>query len=290
MNETGMILERPLLHEKTIDDKTSQVTYMPAAEQATDRRTMARLRWRILLTVLMCLPFFAYIGMVGTGYLLADQQQLVQLEASIQNGWIKGEKGLPDRPAVRIQDLPPYVYQSIIAIEDHRFYQHAGVDPRGLARAVYVDLLEGQKAQGGSTITMQLARNLFLTQDKTFLRKGKEMALALYLDQAYTKQQLLEVYMNQVYYGHGKYGIESAANLYFGKTVKKGVPGKSTITENEAAMLAGLLKSPETYSPLKNEAKAKARGQIVLQRMDSLGYRDLSATGQASEHLLQPAQ
>lgn len=288
MSETSLVLEKPLIQEKG-QKQTKQSAYENLVNQQKKHieasQPVVRLRMKIALLLLICLPLLAYVGMVCAGYYLSDRAELNQLEAAIQSGRIIGQKGLPDRPAVRFQEMPAYVTDAIVAIEDHRFYLHGGIDPRGLARAAYVDLIRGKKAQGGSTITMQLARNLFLTQDKTFLRKGKEIAIALYLEQIFSKEQLLEIYVNQVYYGHGKYGIESAANFYFGKTVKKDKQGVAPINEKEAALLAGLLKSPETYSPVKNAGKAQQRQKIVLERMEELGKSSQTAGSAVSTNV-----
>src|SRR5699024_503133 len=146
---------------------------------------------------------------------------------------------------VEIDDMPDYVRKAFIAIEDHRFMSHFGVDPAGFTRALWENVKAWEFVEGGSTITMQLSRNLFLTQDKQMIRKLKEMVIAVNLELEYSKEEILEMYVNDIYYGHGKFGIEQAANFYFDKTVRSDDSKKDTITLNEVAMLAALLKAPE---------------------------------------------
>ncbi|MGG1659783.1 transglycosylase domain-containing protein [Brevibacillus sp. NRS-1366] len=173
---------------------------------------------------------------------------------------------------VKLDEMPDYVWKAFVAIEDHRFMMHDGVDPVALARAIWIDVSQGAYVQGGSTITMQLARNLFLTHDKTMLRKAKEMAIALQLEQRYSKKELLEMYLNVIYFGHGKYGIGEASAFYFGKTANGN--GSETISLGEAAILASLPKAPENYSPVKHWQKAKQRQHVVLSRMAELNVID----------------
>ena len=163
-----------------------------------------------------------------------------------------------------VRELPSYVGQAHIAIEDRRFYQHFGLDPLGIARAIVVNISKGRIAQGGSTITQQLAKNLFLTHERNFSRKIQEVILALWLEQRYTKDEILTAYINRVYYGSGAYGIEAAAQTYFDKSAKR-------LDLYEAAILAGLLKAPSRYSPHKDMPAAKARAKLVLNAMREEG-------------------
>jgi penicillin-binding protein 1A len=146
-------------------------------------------------------------------------------------------------PPVDLARLPAYVPAAFVAIEDRRFYSHPGFDAMGMARALVADIGEGRAAQGASTITQQLARNLFLTSDRTVERKGEELIYAVELEQKYSKQQILGLYLSRVYFGAGAYGIEAAAERYFDKPA-------SRLTIREAAMLAALMKSPTDYSPI----------------------------------------
>lgn len=167
-------------------------------------------------------------------------------------------------PAIDLRKLPPHVPGAVIAVEDRRFYDHHGVDPRALARAIVVNLRAGQVAQGGSTITQQVAKNLFLTPDRTLARKIKEALLALKLEQRFTKEEILSLYLNRVYFGAGTYGIEAAAERYFGKPAKD-------LTVYQAALLAGLLKAPSRYNPVRDPDLAKTRAEIVLSTMVDTG-------------------
>jgi penicillin-binding protein 1A len=161
--------------------------------------------------------------------------------------------------------VPDYLKKAVLAIEDARFYDHGGVDLTGILRAGTVALTNGHASQGASTITMQVARNFFLSSEKTYTRKIYEMLLAYKIERALTKDQILEVYMNQIYLGQRAYGFASAARVYFGKDLKD-------ITLAEAAMLAGLPKAPSAYNPVVNPKRAKVRQQYILQRMLELHY------------------
>jgi penicillin-binding protein 1A len=162
--------------------------------------------------------------------------------------------------AVSLKDLPPYLPRAFIAIEDRRFYHHYGVDPLGLARAVVADVLHRGVQQGGSTITQQLAKNLFLTPQRTLWRKMQELVLALWIERKFSKNEILELYLNRVYFGSGAYGVEAAAQRYFGKPARD-------VKLAEAAMLAGLVKSPTRLAPSRNPDGAERRAQIVLAAM-----------------------
>ncbi|MEY4480344.1 MAG: hypothetical protein RLZZ267_1022 [Bacillota bacterium] len=172
--------------------------------------------------------------------------------------------GRQNRVPVSRNDISPFALQAAIAIEDHRFYRHFGMDIIGLSRAVYTNLKEGQKAQGASTITQQLARNLYLTQERTYIRKVKEAFLALQLEAHLSKDAILEQYFNNVYYGHATYGIEAAAKLYFNKTAKE-------LTLAESALLVGIPKGPAYYSPFINEKNARDRQKNVIAAMRKYG-------------------
>jgi penicillin-binding protein 1A len=166
---------------------------------------------------------------------------------------------------VSIKELPPDQPKAFIAIEDRRFYSHIGVDPIGLVRAVVANVLRRGVSQGGSTITQQLAKNLFLTQERTLWRKMQELVLALWLERKFSKAQILELYLNRVYFGSGAYGVEAAAQRYFGKSARQ-------VKVPEAAMLAGLVRSPSRLAPNRNPAGAERRAQVVLAAMTELGF------------------
>lgn len=175
-----------------------------------------------------------------------------------------GEFGEERRNVVRFKDIPEIMKKAVLAIEDDRFYEHGGVDYQGITRAALHNLTGGTK-QGASTITQQVARNFFLSSEQTFKRKIYEMLLAWKIEQNLTKDQILEVYMNQIYLGQRAYGFSSAAQIYFGKDLKD-------LTIAEAAMLAGLPKAPSAYNPVANPKRAAVRQQYILQRMRSLNY------------------
>jgi 1A family penicillin-binding protein len=166
---------------------------------------------------------------------------------------------------VHLDDISPYVAQATIAVEDRKFYEHHGFDIKRIIGAVAADIKAMAKVQGASTITQQYARNLFLTQDKTWTRKLQEALYTIRLEANYSKKQILEGYLNTIYYGHGAYGIEAAARYYFGKHAKD-------LTLSEAAMLAGIPKGPYYYSPFVDEKRAKARQKTVLLSMVQAGY------------------
>jgi penicillin-binding protein 1A len=166
---------------------------------------------------------------------------------------------------IALKDMPPYLPKAFIAIEDRRFYSHYGVDPWGILRAAVTNLLHHGVSQGGSTLTQQLAKNLFLTQERTLQRKLQEAELAIWLERKHSKAEILELYLNRVYFGSGAYGVEAAAQRYFGKSAKN-------VTISEAAMLAGLVKSPSRLAPSRNPEGAEKRAQLVLAAMTDAGF------------------
>ncbi len=189
-----------------------------------------------------------------------------------------------NRVPVKIEQIPMNLQNAFVAIEDNRFYEHKGVDPRGLVRAAYTNIVRQEIAEGGSTITQQLAKNAYLTQDRTYKRKIQEIFLALQLEKQYTKQEILELYLNQIYFGQGAYGVQAASKTYFGKNVED-------LTLGECAMLAGIPKSPNYYSPFNNINAALERRNTVLDQMVTYGYisyNEASAARQAEIVLAPP--
>lgn len=170
-----------------------------------------------------------------------------------------------NRMPVKLSQVPKNLQNAFIAVEDARFYEHAGIDPRGILRAIFANLSDKGIAEGGSTITQQLAKNAYLTQERTMKRKVQEIFLALQLEKQYTKQEILEFYLNQIYFGQGAYGVQAAARTYFGKNVED-------LDLNECAMLAGIPKSPNYYSPFNNLNAAQERKAIVLDQMAKYHY------------------
>nr|WP_181457418.1 penicillin-binding protein 1A [Burkholderia multivorans] len=196
---------------------------------------------------------------------LTDYRPKVPLRIYTSDHVLIGEFGEERRDIVHFKDVPDSLKKAILAIEDARFYDHGGVDLTGILRAGVVALTNGHATQGASTITMQVARNFFLSSEKTYTRKIYEMLLAYKIEKALTKDQILEVYMNQIYLGQRAYGFASAARVYFGKDLKD-------ITLAEAAMLAGLPKAPSAYNPVVNPKRAKVRQEYILQRMLELNF------------------
>ena len=196
------------------------------------------------------------------------------------DGTLLANRGETGGRVVSIKELPPYLPRAFVAIEDRRFYQHFGVDPVGILRAIGQNLTRRGVAQGGSTLTQQLAKNLFLTQERTASRKIQEAILALWLEHKYTKDEILELYLNRVYFGAGAYGVEAAAQRYFGKPARE-------VSLAQAAMLGGLVQAPSRLAPNRNLPAAQARATQVLAAMQELGF----ATGQdVKVALAQPAK
>ncbi|HHX77574.1 MAG TPA: PBP1A family penicillin-binding protein, partial [Firmicutes bacterium] len=222
--------------------------------------------WRIFLVILLVLGlastgFFGYF--IYTVWGLEDMPELTTPLAThfyYANGELLATRSLENRVEIPLAEMPKYVRQAIIAIEDERFYQHFGLDPIGIARAVWVNLQKGKITQGGSTITQQLARNLYLSHERTFSRKFQEAALTLQLERLYTKDEILEKFLNTIYFGRGAYGIETAAQIYFGKNARD-------LTLAEAAFLAGIPQRPSMSTE-----RAFQRQEVVLRQMAKLGY------------------
>src|SRR5262247_4065154 len=230
------------------------------------------LRW--VLLVLGSLFVFILLAAVGAGFMIyqrlaADLPQVSELEhyqpslvtkVYDRYGELIADFFIEKRILVPLEDIPLHVRQATIAAEDRRFYSHRGIDTWGILRAVRVNVQAGGTREGASTITQQVARTLFLNRDRTLARKIREALLARRIEQHYSKDHILEIYLNQIFYGHNAYGIEAAAQLYFGKSVRD-------VTLSEAALLAGLPPSPNSYSPLKNLQRSLQRRDHVLSRM-----------------------
>lgn len=243
------------------------------------RKARGRARQRSLLHRLLywslVLGLWLVIGGVGTvAYVGAHLPPIQSLEIpkrppSIQIVDVAGRalarRGDMAGAVLALKELPSYVPKAFVAIEDRRFYEHYGVDPYGIGRALVANVLHRGVAQGGSTITQQLAKNLFLTQERTITRKLQEAMLALWLERKFSKTQILELYLNRVYFGSGSYGIEQASLHYFGKSARH-------MSIAEAALLAGLVKSPSRLAPTRNFDGAERRAQVVLAAMAELGF------------------
>nr|MBL8412307.1 penicillin-binding protein 1A [Dechloromonas sp.] len=196
---------------------------------------------------------------------LTDYRPKIPLRVYTADGYLIGEFGEERRAVVAIQDVPALMKQAILAAEDDRFYQHGGIDYLGILRAAGTNLIGGGKRQGASTITQQVARNFFLTGEKTYTRKLYEALLSFKIEHNLSKDQIFELYINQIFLGQRAYGFAAASQIYFGKPLKD-------ISIAEAAMLAGLPKAPSAYNPIVNPKRARLRQQYVLRRMQELGY------------------
>src|SRR5437660_10113030 len=181
------------------------------------------------------------------------------------DGALLANRGDTGGAAIHLAELPAYAPKAFVAIEDRRFYSHWGLDPLGILRAIARNVTRRGGMEGGSTLTQQLAKNLFLTQERTFSRKIQEAILALWLEHKYSKDQILELYLNRVYFGSGAYGIEAAANRYFGHSARN-------ITLSESAMLAGLMKAPTRLAPNRNLDAATERASQVITAMAQEGF------------------
>jgi 1A family penicillin-binding protein len=239
-------------------------------------------RWDRLRRRLGWVTLLAMLTMAGAGALLF-QFGALPAGATMQSTQIldtNGEviaslQGGVNRQIVTLGEISPWLVKATLAVEDRRFYEHAGVDVRGLARAAWVDMRHMSKQEGASTLTQQLARNLYLTHERTWTRKIKEAWYAAKLEQTYSKNQILELYLNQIYYGHGAYGAEAAARLYYDKPAKD-------LTLAESSLLAGIPKGPRYYSPHLHPVDAKARQRKVLQDMQETGQISAKQSAQVA--------
>ncbi|WP_312433144.1 PBP1A family penicillin-binding protein [Achromobacter sp.] len=205
---------------------------------------------------------------------MTDYRPRVPLRIYTADKVLIGEYGEEHRNVLRFDEIPPVMRQAVLAAEDDRFYSHGGVDWMGVARAVLTNIVKGSKSQGGSTITMQVARNFYLSSEKTYSRKFYELLLTFKIESELTKDQILELYMNQIYLGHRAYGFAAASRTYLGKPL-------SEVTPAEAAMLAGIPKAPSRFNPITNYPRAEIRQHYVLGRMKTLGYLTPEQTDEA---------
>jgi penicillin-binding protein 1A len=228
-------------------------------------RGLARLfYWWVVIGLWGAIAAVGVVVWVGAHLPAIQSLEIPKRPPTIQiagaDGSVIATRGEMPGANVALKDLPPYLPKAFIAIEDRRFYSHHGIDPMGIARAAVANILHRGVSQGGSTLTQQLAKNLFLTQERTLQRKLQEAELALWLERKHSKAEILELYLNRVYFGSGAYGVEAAAQRYFGKSAR-------SVTLAEAAMLAGLVKSPSRLAPNRNPDGAEQRAQTVLAAM-----------------------
>ncbi|MBC9878823.1 penicillin-binding protein 1A [Bradyrhizobium sp. INPA01-394B] len=257
---------------ETSDDEPPRERKAPAKSSSAKRRSKSSFSaglgrlvyWGAVLSLWGVIAVIGVVIWVGAHLPPIQSLEIPKRPPTIQivgiDGSLLAQRGEMAGANVSLKDLPPYLPKAFIAIEDRRFYSHFGIDPVGILRALVTNVLHRGVSQGGSTLTQQLAKNLFLTQERTMARKLQEAELAIWLERKHSKDEILELYLNRVYFGSGAYGVEAAAQKYFGK------PAKS-VTIAEAAMLAGLVKSPSRLAPNRNPEGAEARAQVVLAAM-----------------------
>ena len=217
--------------------------------------------WGLIFLVVFFAVFARDLPDTATLYNIDRQPSVTYLD---RNGALIAVRGTQQAPPADLDALPDYVPAAFIAIEDRRFYHHPGFDPIVMRRAMAANMRAGRVVQGGSTLTQQLAKNLFLSPDQNLKRKVQELMLAVWLEMKFSKQEILALYLNRVYFGAGAYGIEAASQRYFDKSAKQ-------LTVGEAALLAGLLKAPSRYSPVSESERAATRATVVLNEMVDAG-------------------
>ncbi|WP_240468609.1 PBP1A family penicillin-binding protein [Gracilibacillus sp. YIM 98692] len=229
---------------------------------------LKRYKWIIIMLFSMViLSLLGYLFILFGGRFVFDEKAVILPQTSkvvAEDGTVIGKLYTENREYAAIDQMPGHLKEAFLSIEDQRFYEHAGISFPAVARAVYRDILAMSKVEGASTITQQLAKNLFLHNDKTWMRKTKEVMASLYLEQNYSKDKILELYLNEVYFAHGIYGVNTAAKFYFNKKIEN-------VTVDEAALLAGMVKAPNHYSPHREPKKAKQRRDLVLEQMAKAG-------------------
>lgn len=260
---------RPNSSYKKAAKKTGQTTNKPAKSSPRGGFWRGLLKWSLVAGIWGMLAFGALIGWYAYDLPPLDDIPALERRPAVtllaRDGTPFARFGEAASRPVTVAELPPHVPRAVIAVEDARFYDHFGIDLIGLARAMVANIMAGRIRQGGSTITQQLAKNLFFGPERTLKRKVQEMILALWLERRFTKDQILALYLNRVYLGAGNFGIEAAAKSYFGKSARQ-------LLLNEAAMLAGLLKAPSRYAPTRHGDRAARRAAVVLGRMAATGF------------------
>ncbi len=236
-------------------------------------------KWKWPLLGLGVLVFFLVAGFMtiyfGGRFVVNEKDLILDEMTTVEtaDGEVIERIYTKNRQVVSIDQVPDHVQEAFTAVEDSRFREHSGVDFKGILRAVYKDIIAMKKVEGASTITQQLAKNVFLTNEKTWMRKTKEVMAALYLERNFTKDEILELYLNRIYFGEGTYGIEAASRHYFQTSV-------SDLSIAQGALLAGLPKAPNTYSPFENPEAAEERRNVVLARMYDVGSIDAAVLKQ----------
>src|SRR3954469_2702332 len=258
--------------DSTRDDDDSTPKPKPKGSAAARPLPVRILLWTGGATAAAAVSFLAIVGVAfAVAYPnlpdiseLQDYRPKLPLRIYSADGVLLGEFGEERRNLTPIGQIPAVMKNAVLSIEDARFYEHSGIDYKGMLRAAIANLGRA-KSQGASTITMQVARNVYLSSEKTFTRKLYEVLLTFKLEHMLTKDQILEIYMNQIFLGNRAYGFAAAADAYYGKAMKD-------LTVAEAAMLAGLPKAPSAYNPISNPARARARQQYIIERMEDNGF------------------
>lgn len=261
--------------------KGAQIPKLPGVDAARNPKTNPMRRLAIVggyfaggcAALVVGFVGYVWIGMPSTDDLWEVRQNPSREYRDLYGRTIWRD-GAQNAPPVTLSELPKYVPQAVIAIEDKRFYNHMGVDVNGLTRAIVENLRAGRVVQGGSTLTQQLAKNLFLSNDRTFRRKAQEVVMALRLEASFSKDEILALYLSRVYFGAGAFGVEAASERYFDKPAKD-------LTLQEAALLAGLLKAPSRMNPANEDTAAKARALVVLNEMVADGFITPAARDEA---------
>ena len=250
---------------------TSLKISLTILQNLTQRRwflpVLAALAFALLPLLLLVMAFILVYPSLPSLEVLTDYQPKIPLRVYSAEGALLGEFGEERRALVKVGEVPNLMKKAILAAEDDRFYEHGGVDYMGMLRAAYFDFTSGGAKQGASTITMQVARNFFLSNEKTLTRKFNEVLLALKIEHSLSKDKILQLYINQIYLGQRAYGFAAAAQIYFGKNLNQ-------LNVAEMAMLAGLPKAPSAYNPVVNPTRAKLRQMYVLRRMHELNFID----------------
>ncbi len=255
--------------------------------ESTPKKTPARAgtRLRAVLKWLAVAAIWGSLGILGVVAFyaynlpdvsrLGDHQRTPSITVIAADGKVLARFGDLYGPPLTVAEMPPHLPRAVLAIEDRRFYRHFGLDPIALLRAAVANIRAGRVVQGGSTVTQQLAKTIFLTPARTLKRKVQELLLALWLEQSFSKDEILTIYLNRVYLGAGAFGVEAAARRYFGKSARQ-------LTLSEAAMLAGLLQAPSRLAPNRNLLAAQRRANLVLQAMTASDFIDARAASRAS--------
>jgi penicillin-binding protein 2A len=234
------------------------------------RRAKKTRRWRKPVGIALAVTAALFLIVVNAAISMSDISALKDAAPHPtiiydRKGRVASEISASKKEAVDIKRVPTHLVQAVVAMEDQRFYHHSGIDYVGTLRALIHNLSAGETVQGGSTITQQLAKNVFLTHDRTYKRKFKEMLLAKKIEREYSKNEIMEMYLNNIYFGEGAWGIKRAAEIYFGKDVNR-------LTLGESALLAGMIKAPSVLNPFKDFQKTMKRRDLVLDRMVELGF------------------